>query len=129
VQFISSESSIQTPPEMVHYGVTKTAQLAVSRGLAEVLTGTGVTVNAVLPGPTLSEGVSEFFGKIAKNGGKTQEEVEAEFIKTHRPTSLIQRLLSVEEVANVSVFLASEQASGTTGASFRVDGGVARLIL
>ncbi len=129
VQFISSESGIQTPPEMVHYGVTKTAQLAVSRGLAEVLTGTGVTVNAVLPGPTLSEGVSEFFGKIAKNGGKTQEEVEAEFIKTHRPTSLIQRLLSVEEVANVSVFLASEQASGTTGASFRVDGGVARLIL
>lgn len=129
VQFISSESSIQTPPEMVHYGVTKTAQLAVSRGLAEVLTGTGVTVNAVLPGPTLSEGVSEFFGKIAKNGGKMQEEVEAEFIKTHRPTSLIQRLLSVEEVANVSVFLASEQASGTTGASFRVDGGVARLIL
>lgn len=129
VQFISSESGIQTPPEMVHYGVTKTAQLAVSRGLAEVLVGTGVTVNAVLPGPTLSEGVSEFFGKIAKNGGKTQEEVEAEFIKTHRPTSLIQRLLSVEEVANVSVFLASEQASGTTGASFRVDGGVARLIL
>ena len=129
VQFISSESGIQTPPEMVHYGVTKTAQLAVSRGLAEVLVGTGVTVNAVLPGPTLSEGVSEFFGKIAKNGGKTQEEVEAEFIKTHRPTSLIQRLLSVEEVANVSVFLASGQASGTTGASFRVDGGVARLIL
>lgn len=129
VQFISSESSIQTPPEMVHYGVTKTAQLAVSRGLAEVLAGTGVTVNAVLPGPTLSEGVSEFFGKIAKNGGKTQEEVEAEFIQTHRPTSLIKRLLSVDEVANVSVFLASEEASGTTGSAFRVDGGVARLIL
>jgi NAD(P)-dependent dehydrogenase (short-subunit alcohol dehydrogenase family) len=129
VQFISSESSIQTPPEMVHYGVTKTAQLAVARGLAEVLAGTGVTVNAVLPGPTLSEGVSEFFGKIAKNDGKTQEEVERDFIQTHRPTSLIKRLLSVDEVANVSVFLASEQASGTTGASFRVDGGVARLIL
>ncbi|NID17485.1 SDR family NAD(P)-dependent oxidoreductase [Luteibacter yeojuensis] len=129
VQFISSESSIQTPPEMVHYGVTKTAQLAVSRGLAEVLAGTGVTVNAVLPGPTLSEGVSEFFGKIAKNEGKTQEQVEREFIQTHRPTSLIKRLLSVDEVANVSVFLASEEASGTTGASFRVDGGVARLIL
>jgi NAD(P)-dependent dehydrogenase (short-subunit alcohol dehydrogenase family) len=129
VQFISSESSIQTPPEMVHYGVTKTAQLAVSRGLAEVLAGTGVTVNALLPGPTLSEGVSEFFGKIAKNDGKTQEQVESEFIQTHRPTSLIKRLLSVDEVANVSVFLASEEASGTTGASFRVDGGVARLIL
>jgi len=129
VQFVSSESSIQTPPEMVHYGVTKTAQLAVSRGLAEVLAGTGVTVNALLPGPTLSEGVSEFFGKIAKNDGKTQEQVESEFIQTHRPTSLIKRLLSVDEVANVSVFLASEEASGTTGASFRVDGGVARLIL
>ncbi|MGE7137253.1 SDR family NAD(P)-dependent oxidoreductase [Luteibacter sp. NPDC031894] len=129
VQFISSESSIQPPPEMVHYGVTKTAQLGVSRGLAEVLAGTGVTVNAVLPGPTLSEGVSEFFGKIAKNDGKTQEEVERDFIQTHRPTSLIKRLLSVDEVANVSVFLASEEASGTTGASFRVDGGVARLIL
>ncbi|HEY4293339.1 SDR family oxidoreductase [Luteibacter sp.] len=129
VQFISSESSIQTPPEMVHYGVTKTAQLAVSRGLAEVLAGTGVTVNTVLPGPTLSEGVSDFFGKIAKNDGKAQEEVERDFIKTHRPTSLIKRLLSVDEVASVSVFLASEEASGTTGASFRVDGGVARLII
>lgn len=129
VQFISSESAIQVPAEMVHYGVTKTAQLGVSRGLAEVLAGTGVTVNAVLPGPTLSEGVSEFFGKIAKSQDKAQDEVERDFIQTHRPTSLIKRLLSVEEVANASVYLASEQASGTTGATLRVDGGVARLIL
>jgi len=129
VQFISSESAVQIPGEMVHYGVTKTAQLGVSRGLAEVLSGTGVTVNAVLPGPTLSEGVSDFFAKIAKDQGKSQEEVERDFIQTHRPTSLIKRLLSVEEVANVSVYLASEQASGTTGAAIRVDGGVTRSII
>jgi NAD(P)-dependent dehydrogenase (short-subunit alcohol dehydrogenase family) len=129
VQFISSESALQIPAEMVHYGMTKTAQLAVSRGLAESLSGTGVTVNAVLPGPTLSEGVGEFFNKIAKDQGKTLEEVEADFIKTHRPTSLIERLLSVEEVANMSVYLASEQASGTTGAAVRVDGGVARQVV
>lgn len=129
VQFISSESGVQVPAEMVHYGVTKTAQLGVSRGLAEVLSGTGVTVNAILPGPTLSEGVSEFFGKIAQSQGKSLDEVERDFIQTHRPTSLIKRLLSVEEVANASVYLASEQASGTTGASIRVDGGVTRSII
>ncbi|MDF3982671.1 SDR family NAD(P)-dependent oxidoreductase [Luteibacter sahnii] len=129
VQFISSESGVQIPAEMVHYGVTKTAQLAVSRGLAEVLAGTGVTVNAVLPGPTLSEGVSEFFGKIAKEQGKTQKDVEQDFIQTHRPTSLIKRLLSVDEVANACVYLASEQASGTTGAAIRVDGGVTRSVV
>lgn len=129
VQFISSESGVQIPVEMVHYGVTKTAQLGVSRGLAEVLAGTGVTVNAVLPGPTLSEGVSEFFGKIAKEQGKAQKDVEQDFINTHRPTSLIKRLLNVDEVANACVYLASEQASGTTGAAIRVDGGVTRSIV
>jgi NAD(P)-dependent dehydrogenase (short-subunit alcohol dehydrogenase family) len=129
VQFISSESALQIPAEMVHYGMTKTAQLAVARGLAETLSGTGVTVNSVLPGPTLSEGVGEFFGKIAKDQGKSLAEVEKDFISTHRPTSLIERLLSVEEVANMSVYLASEQASGTTGTAVRVDGGVARQVV
>jgi NAD(P)-dependent dehydrogenase (short-subunit alcohol dehydrogenase family) len=113
---------------MVHYGTTKTAQLAVSRGLAESLAGTGVTVNAILPGPTRSEGVGDFFAKIASDQGITQDQVERDFIQTHRPSSLIKRLATVEEVANLSVYLASEQASATNGASVRVDGGVVRSI-
>lgn len=129
IQFVSSESGVQIPAEMVHYGMSKTAQLAVSRGLAETLAGTGVTVNAILPGPTLSEGVGEFFGKIAAERGVPQAQVEQEFIATHRPTSLIKRLASVDEVANLSVYLASEQASATTGAAVRVDGGVVRSIV
>jgi len=129
IQFISSESGVQIPAEMVHYGTTKTAQLAVSRGLAESLAGTGVTVNAILPGPTRSEGVGDFFGKIAAEKGISQEEVERDFIATHRPTSLIKRLASVDEVANLSVYLASEQASVTTGAAVRVDGGVVRSVV
>lgn len=129
IQFISSESGVQIPAEMVHYGTTKTAQLAVSRGLAETLAGTGVTVNAILPGPTRSEGVGDFFGKIAAEKGVTQADVERDFIATHRPTSLIKRLATVEEVANLSVYLASEQASATTGAAVRVDGGVVRSII
>ena len=128
VQFISSESALQIPAEMVQYGTTKTAQLAVSRGLAETLAGTGVTVNAVLPGPTRSEGVGSFFGKIAAERGVSQETVERDFIATHRSTSLIRRLASVKEVANLCVYLASEQASATTGAAMRVDGGVVRSI-
>lgn len=128
IQFISSESALQIPAEMVQYGTTKTAQLAVSRGLAETLAGTGVTVNAVLPGPTRSEGVGDFFGKIAAEQGVSQETVERDFITTHRPTSLIRRLATVEEVANLCVYLASEQASATTGAAMRVDGGVVRSI-
>jgi NAD(P)-dependent dehydrogenase (short-subunit alcohol dehydrogenase family) len=128
IQFVSSESALQIPTEMVHYGTTKTAQLAVSRGLAESLAGTGVTVNAILPGPTRSEGVSDFFGKIAAEKGVAQAEVERDFIATHRPTSLIKRLATVEEIANLSVYLASEQASATTGAALRVDGGVVRSI-
>ncbi|TCV96089.1 NAD(P)-dependent dehydrogenase (short-subunit alcohol dehydrogenase family) [Luteibacter rhizovicinus] len=129
IQFISSESGVQIPAEMVHYGVTKTAQLGVSRGLAETLAGTGVTVNAILPGPTLSEGVGEFFGKIAAEKGISLEQVEKDFIADHRPTSLIKRLATVDEVASLSVYLASEQASATTGAAVRVDGGVVRSIV
>lgn len=128
IQFVSSESGLQIPAEMVHYGTTKTAQLAVSRGLAESLAGTGVTVNAILPGPTRSEGVGDFFAKIAKDQGISQEQVERDFIQTHRPSSLIKRLATVEEVANLSVYLASEQASATHGAAMRVDGGVVRSI-
>ncbi|HEY0335686.1 MAG TPA: SDR family oxidoreductase [Stenotrophomonas sp.] len=129
IQFISSESGVQIPAEMVHYGTTKTAQLAVSRGLAESLAGTGVTVNAILPGPTRSEGVGDFFGKIAEEKGIPLAEVERDFIATHRPTSLIQRLATVDEVANLSVYLASDQASATTGAAVRVDGGVVRSVV
>ncbi len=128
VLFLSSESGLQIPPEMVHYGVTKTAQLAVSRGLAETLAGTGVTVNAVLPGPTRSEGVGEFFAKMAAEQRVSLDEMERNFIAEHRPTSLIKRLATVDEVANLVVYLASEQASATTGASLRVDGGVTRSI-
>lgn len=124
VVFVSSESGLNTPGEMVHYGMTKTAQLAVSRGLAVSLAGTGVTVNSVLPGPTRSEGVSDFFAKIAKEQGKTQAEVEKDFIATHRSTSIIKRLETVEEVANMVVYICSPQASATTGAALRVDGGV-----
>lgn len=129
VLFVSSESAVQIPAEMVHYGMTKTAGLAISRGLAETLAGTGVTVNAILPGPTRSEGVGDFFGKIAAEQGVPLQQVERDFITTHRPSSLIRRLASVEEVANLAVYLASEQASATTGAAMRVDGGVVRSVI
>ena len=128
IVFISSESALNIPAEMVHYGMTKTAQLAISRGLAASLAGTGVTVNSVLPGPTRSEGVADFFGKIAKEKGVAQEKVEKEFIATHRSTSIIKRLATVEEVANMVVYVCSPQASATTGASLRVDGGVVSTI-
>ncbi len=128
VVFLSSESALQIPTEMIHYGMTKTALLAVSRGLAETLAGTGVTVNAVLPGPTRSEGVGDFFAKLAEEQGVSTAELEANFLAEHRPTSLIKRLATVEEVANMVVYLASMQASATTGAALRVDGGVLRSI-
>lgn len=128
VIFISSESGLQIPVEMIHYGMTKTAQLAVSRGLAEMATGTGVTVNAVLPGPTRSDGVVGFLAKMAADSGQDAATLEADFIRQHRPTSLIGRLAEVEEVANMVVYLASPQASATTGAAVRVDGGVVRSI-
>ncbi|HWK01720.1 MAG TPA: SDR family oxidoreductase [Xanthobacteraceae bacterium] len=128
IVFISSESGLNIPVEMVHYGMTKTAQLAVARGMAATAAGTGVTVNSVLPGPTRSEGVGEFFGKMAKEAGKTLEEMEKSFIAEHRPSSIIRRVASVEEVANMVVYVCSKQASATTGASLRVDGGVVATI-
>jgi NAD(P)-dependent dehydrogenase (short-subunit alcohol dehydrogenase family) len=113
---------------MIHYGMTKTAQLAVARGLAETVAGTGVTVNSVLPGPTRSEGVADFFAKMAKDRGVSQAEMEAQFVAQNRPTSLIKRLATPEEVANMVVYVCSPQASATTGAALRVDGGVVRSI-
>jgi NAD(P)-dependent dehydrogenase (short-subunit alcohol dehydrogenase family) len=128
IVFISSESGLNIPVEMIHYGMTKTAQLAIARGLAESVAGTGVTVNSVLPGPTRSEGVADFFGKMAKEQGMSQEEMESQFIAQHRPTSLIRRLATPKEVANMVVYVCSPQASATTGAALRVDGGVVRSI-
>lgn len=128
IVFISSESALNIPVEMVHYGMTKTAQLAISRGLAESVAGTGITVNSVLPGPTRSDGVVDFFGKMAKEQGMSQGDMEKQFIALHRPTSLIKRLASVDEVANMVVYVCSEQASATSGAALRVDGGLLRNI-
>ena len=128
IVFISSKSGLNIPVEMIHYGVTKTAQLALSRGLAESVAGSGVTVNAVLPGPTRSDGVVEFFAKLAKEQGLSKAEMEREFIARNRPSSLIRRLATVDEVANMVVYVCSPQASATTGAALRVDGGVVRSI-
>ena len=124
--FISSESGVQIPPEMIHYGVTKTAQLAVSRGLAEALAGTGVTVNCVLPGPTRSRGVEEFVTALGKREGKTFAQFETEFFQKVRPTSLIKRFAKPEEVASLVAYVASPLSSATTGAALRVDGGVVK---
>jgi len=126
IVFISSESGLNIPPEMVHYGFTKTAQLAVSRGLAETLSGTGVTVNSVLPGPTMSEGVGAFVADIARERGLSTEEAGACFVKQFRPTSLIGRVATPEEVANMVVYVCSRQASATSGAALRVEGGIIR---
>ncbi len=122
--FISSESAVQIPTEMIHYGMTKTAQLAVSRGLAEAVAGTGITVNSVLPGPTKSRGVGDFVDTLAKAGGKSFEAFEKEFFEKVRPTSLIKRFASPQEVASLVAYVASPLASATTGAALRVDGGV-----
>lgn len=127
--FISSESAVQIPEEMIHYGMSKTAQLSVSRGLAELTKGTGVTVNSVLPGPTESEGVKEFVKQLADSQKKTFEEAEKDFFHTARPSSLLQRFASVEEVASMVTYLASPLASATNGAAVRVDGGVVRSIV
>ncbi len=127
--FISSESGVQIPAEMIHYGVTKTAQIAVARGLAETTVGTGVTVNSVLPGPTRSEGVGDFVEKMASDRGVDVAQVEKEFFESVRPSSLIQRFATAEEVAALVTYVASPLSSATNGAALRVDGGVVRSLL
>ena len=129
IVFVSSESALQIPAEMIHYGMTKTAQLAVSRGLAETLEGTGVTVNCVLPGPTASEGVKEFVARMAAERGVGAEAVERDFFRTARPSSLLRRFADPEEVAAMIAYVCSDRASATTGAALRVDGGVVRAIV
>jgi len=126
--FISSESGVQIPTEMIHYGMTKTAQLAVARGLAELTRGTAVTVNSVLPGPTMSEGVETFVKDLAKQNGQSVEEAASNFVKQHRPSSLVQRFASVEEIANMVVYVSSKEAAVTNGAALRAEGGIIQTI-
>jgi len=127
ILFVSSESAVQIPAEMVHYGMTKTAQVAVARGIAETVAGTGITVNSVLAGPTLSEGVEAFISQTGS--GVAPAAFEAEFFKTVRPTSLLKRFETTDEVASTIAYLCSPLASATNGAAIRVDGGVVRAIL
>jgi NAD(P)-dependent dehydrogenase (short-subunit alcohol dehydrogenase family) len=129
VIFVSSESGVQIPSEMIHYGVTKTAQIALARGMAELTVGTQVTVNSVLPGPTNSEGVGTFVADLAKTKGITTEEMEREFFDNARPSSLIRRFADPAEVANMVAYIASPRSSATNGAALRVDGGVIRAAL
>jgi len=129
IVFVSSESAVQIPSEMIHYGMTKTAQLAISRGVAETTIGTGVTVNSVLPGPTGSDGVATFVSDLARQQGVDRASFETEFFKTARPTSLLKRFATVEEVANMIVYVCSPLSSATNGAALRVDGGVVRSII
>jgi len=127
--FISSESGVQIPAEMIHYGVTKTAQIAVARGISETVAGTGITVNSVLAGPTRSEGVETFISQIGAQKGSDSVSFEKEFFKNIRPSSLLQRFASTDEVANMIVYLSSPLASATNGSAVRADGGVVRAIL
>ena len=129
ILFISSESAVQIPPEMVHYGMTKTAQVAVARGIAESVAGTGVTVNSILAGPTESEGVGAFVEAMAKQKNKSKETIEKEFFEHVRPSSLLKRFATVDEVAALVTYVAGELSSATNGAALRVDGGVVKAIL
>jgi NAD(P)-dependent dehydrogenase (short-subunit alcohol dehydrogenase family) len=122
--FISSESGLVTPAAMIHYGMSKTAQLAISRGLAELTKGTNVTVNSVLPGPTRSEGIVDFLKSLSSNPEATPKQMEAEFIATHRSSSLLQRMIEPNEIADLVAYVASPLSSATNGAALRVDGGV-----
>ena len=129
ILFISSESAVQIPAEMVHYGMTKTAQVAVARGIAESVAGTGITLNSILAGPTDSEGVGGFVEALAKQQNKSTQQVEKEFFEHARPSSLLKRFASGEEVAAMVTYLAGELSSATNGAALRVDGGVVRAVL
>jgi len=129
ILFISSESAVQIPPEMVHYGMTKTAQIAVARGIAESVAGTGVTVNSILAGPTESEGVGAFVEAMAKQQNKSTRAIEKEFFEHVRPSSLLKRFATVDEVAAMVTYVASELSSATNGSALRVDGGVVKAIL
>ncbi|PQO30768.1 oxidoreductase [Blastopirellula marina] len=124
VLFVSSESGVQIPSEMIHYGMTKAANISLVNGIARLTKGTHVTVNAILPGPTASEGVSQFVGELAQEANQSKEEFEKDFFKSARPTSLIQRFAEVEEVANTTAYYCSPLSSATNGAAIRVDGGV-----
>jgi NAD(P)-dependent dehydrogenase (short-subunit alcohol dehydrogenase family) len=127
--FISSESGVFIPEEMIHYGMSKTAQIAVSRGMAEMTKGTNVTVNSILAGPTMSKGVKGFIEDLSKSGNKSIKEVENDFFNNMRPTSIIQRFASTEEVADTVAYYSSPLASATNGAAIRVEGGLIKSIL
>ena len=129
ILFISSESGVQIPAEMVHYGMTKTAQIAVARGIAESVAGTGVTSNSIIAGPTESEGVGGFVEAMARQQNKSKAEIEKEFFEHVRPSSLLKRFATVDEIAAMATYVASELSSATNGAALRVDGGVVRAIL
>jgi NAD(P)-dependent dehydrogenase (short-subunit alcohol dehydrogenase family) len=129
ILFISSESAIMTPPDMIHYGMTKTAQLALSRGLAETTKGTQVTVNTVLPGPTQSANIEQFLRSVATDEQAPMSEIESEFFALHRPSSLLQRLIAPEEIAHLVAYLASPLSSASNGGTFRVEGGLVRTIV
>ncbi|MGB6105542.1 MAG: SDR family oxidoreductase, partial [Pusillimonas sp.] len=128
IQFISSESALNIPTEMVHYGVSKAALQGLSRGLAKVLAGTGVTVNTILPGPTRTEGAITMMADLAAERGVSPSEMEALFLQENRPSTLLRRFASPEEVANLCIYAASPQASATTGAALRVEGGIVESI-